>query len=280
MIAVAMREPESLVTDPAGRPAADLVAAARAAWPALTLDPEAFLHTLVRSATQHGVAPAKLHAADLYLAQACAAGDPEAIAIFDRDWLARVPQFLTRHPAIGHADEVRQQLRVRLLVPADGREPRIATYSGHSPLSGWLRVVTLRQASNLLRGTRREAALPDGLEQRTTETPELRVLDASYHQAFRGAFRRAFAGLAAPQRMILKLHHIDGVTVRKLAPILDVSAATAGRRLLAAQAALRGRVLEEMSTAVAVPERELASVVRALVGRLEISMSALHSQSR
>jgi len=243
----------------------------------VTLDPEAFCQALVRSATLHGLSLRQLHAADLYIAKACAAGDPQAIAIFDREWLARVPQFLTRHPAIAHADELRQQLRVRLLVADDGQDARIATYAGRSPLSGWLRVSTLRLASNLLRGTRREATLPDGLDQGqgTSEQPELRVLDASYHQAFRGAFRRAFAGLAARQRMILKLHHIDGVTVRKLAPILDVSVATAGRRLLAAQAALRERVLEEMSAAVAVPERELASVIRVLVGRLDVSMSAL-----
>jgi hypothetical protein len=41
------------------------------------------------------------------------------------------------------ADELRQTLRVRLLA---GPSPKIASYKGSGPLSGWVRVVATRIA--------------------------------------------------------------------------------------------------------------------------------------
>jgi RNA polymerase sigma-70 factor, ECF subfamily len=251
------------------------LAAARAAWPTVAFDDAALRAHLRAVARERPAALAELAVAELYLAQACAAGEPRALAIFDRDYLAIVPQVLARHPARDQADEVRQRVRERLLIASPAAPPRIATYSGRGPLAGWVRVATLRVASNLRRGDRVHAELPDGLTAAIAEVPELRVLEGSYRDAFRGAFRDAFAALDGEQRTLLRLHHVDGVTVRRLAPILDVSAATAGRKLLAAQRRLGELVLAKLADAVAIPAPELASVVRALISRLEVSMSVL-----
>jgi len=252
------------------------VAAAHAAWPTVALDDEAFRARLHEAAGTEATDLAELAASDLYLALACAQGDPRAIEIFDREYLARVPQLLARHPARAEADEVRQLVRERLLVGSTtGRAPRIATYAGRGPLAGWVRIATLRVASNLRRAAYDHAELPDGLADAIAEVPELRVLEGAYRSAFRDAFRRGFAALAAEERMILRLHHVDGITVRKLAPILDVSVATAGRRILAAQHRFGQQVITQLSAAVEVPATEIASVVRALLSRLEVSMSVL-----
>jgi RNA polymerase sigma-70 factor, ECF subfamily len=251
------------------------VAAAHAAWPAIALDDDTFRAALADAAGGDPAVLAALAVADLYLAQACAHGQPRAIEAFDREYLARVPQLLARHPARAQADEVRQLTRERLLVASEGAPPRIATYSGRGPLAGWVRIATLRVASNLRRMVPAHVELPDGLTSAFADVPELQLLESRYRLAFRAAFRAGFAELSAEDRTILKLHHVDAVTVRKLAPIFDVSVATAGRRLLSAQHRLGELVLAQLSVAVAVPAAELESVVRALLSRLEVSMSVL-----
>src|SRR5262249_6941612 len=144
------------------------------------------------------------------------------------------------------------------------------------PLASWLRVAALRIAADV---TRRdaghaapEAPLPAGA---WADVPELRVLEARYRLAFRVAFRSAFGSLAAGERAVLKLHFVDGLTVRRLAPVLGVSPATAGRRLLAAQHRLAEAVVSQLARETDHPVEDLESVVRALVSRLEVSLSAL-----
>ena len=252
------------------------IATAQAAWPTIIVDGAAFRQSLLRGAEGQPDlerAIAELCHADLWLAQACARGDKRALEAFDRDHLARVPIFLARHPARALADEVRQVLRERLLLARDDAPPRIGDYSGRGPLGAWLRVATLRAAANLTRSekTHEELAdndLPTGA---LAEVPELRVLEGRYRQAF----RHAFAQLPVEERAILKLHFVDGVTVRKLVPILGVSSATAGRRLIAAQQHLGDLVIAELAERTDQPASELESVVRALMSKLEVSLSAL-----
>jgi len=256
------------------------IASARAAWPAIILDEARFRQSLLR-AVEGQSDPARalgdVCAADLWLAQACALGDARALEAFDREHLARVPIFLARHPARALADEVGQVLRERLLLRREDGPPRIADYTGRGPLGSWLRVATLRAAANLTRSEKthdelEDNDLPTGA---FAEVPELRVLEGRYKQAFRDAFRRAFAALAPDERTLLKLHFVDGVTVRKLVPILGVSSATAGRRLQAAQRLLGDRVLAELAHQTDQPAEDLESVVRALMSKLEVSLSAL-----
>ena len=273
------------------RAIAAALARARAAWPTIVGDDAAVRQALAAAAAGASddaeAAIAALCVDDLYLARACAAGDPAALAAFEASYLARIPAYLARHPARGQVDEVRQRLRARLLVASADAPPRIADYAGRGSLASWLRVAAIRVAGNLVRDERvaTDAASEladaggDGLGASALfERPELAVLAGRYQAAFRAAFRAAFAGLPAEQRAALKLHFLDGVTVRGLAPILGVSSATAGRRLLAAQRELADAVLAALAVEVAAPVDELASAVRALVSRLDVSLSALTAE--
>lgn len=255
---------------------------ARAAWPDIIGDPGSVRQSLLAGVdAEDGAAVAAAIAAvnvgDLFLAKACARGEAAAIAAFDRELLARVPGYLARHAARPHADEIRQVLRARLLVATGDAPPRIAMYAGRGSLASWLRVATVRAAANFVRGE--PAAVPvreeDLPASALVELPELRVLAADYRAQFRAAFRLAFAALPVEDRTILRLHFLDGATVRALAPVLGVSSATAGRRLLAAQQRLGQMVLEELSAALDTPVGDLESAVRAIVSRLDVSLSAL-----
>jgi RNA polymerase sigma-70 factor (ECF subfamily) len=196
--------------------------------------------------------------------------------VFDREYIARIPAYLAKHSARTNADEIRQQMRERLLVARPDAPARIGGYEGRGSLASWVKVATLRAASNVRRAEQPEVELADEIPAAAiTEVPELRVMAGEYRSAFRAAFRAAFAALPAEERTVLRLHFLDGVTVRQLAPMLNVSSATAGRRLLSAQTKLGELVLAELAVAVAVPRADLESAVRAIVSRLDVSLSAM-----
>jgi RNA polymerase sigma-70 factor (ECF subfamily) len=255
------------------------VGAARQAWPGIAGDEPAFrarLEARAAGAADPGAAITSMCATDLWLALGCATGDASALEAFDGRYLSQMPAALARHRARDRADEVCQLVRERLLVAREDAPPRIAEYSGRGALGAWVRIAALRVASNLVRGDRDHDALDETeLAGELADAPELAVLESRYGAAFRAAFRGAFAALDAEERTLLKLHFIDGISVRKLTPILGVSPATAGRRLLAAQARLGERVLAELAARVETPPVELASVVRALLSRLDVSLSVL-----
>lgn len=252
------------------------IATARRAWPTIVVDRDDLRQSIARATTGDPAAIAALYLEDLYLARGCAAGDPAAIAAFDTRFLAQIPAMLARHRAAERADEVAQAVRERLLVARGEDPPRITEYTGKGPLASWLRVVALRVASNLLRGERPTTPLgEDELVAAISEVPELRVLETRYRGEFRAAFRAAFSALEPAQRTVLKLSFLDGVSARKLAPVLGVSPATANRRVLDAQARLGELVLAHLGERVQVAPDELASVVRALLSRLDVSLSAL-----
>src|SRR5215470_12386288 len=84
------------------------------------------------------------HLGELFLAWAAGRGDAAALRHLDRliaPDVAAAAHRVDREPTF--ADEVRQALRVRLLV-ADGGRVRIDDYVGRGPLRGWAAVAALR----------------------------------------------------------------------------------------------------------------------------------------
>src|SRR5262249_26812555 len=129
-----------------------IVVAAQRAWPEVALDGARFVRHIAERLPAQVALPealAGLHANDLYVACACADGNAAAVAIFEREYLARVVASAARvNRSPDFVDEVRQRLRERLLV---GAAPRIADYNGSGPLAGWVRVAVIRTALNLRR---------------------------------------------------------------------------------------------------------------------------------
>ncbi len=254
---------------PSGR-VASFLRVGQEAWPGIAIDATALAQFLeVREAAESA------HAADLYLACACAGGDAAALAAFDQRYLSDVKTYLRgATPPSELVDEVRQALREQLFW---GERPRINDYSGRGSLASWLRVAALRIASNL----RRSADTRQRLEQRGGEPaslpmdPELALIWRRYAGSFERALSGAFALLDERDRNLLRLHLLDGLGIDELAPVFRVHRATAARWLQAARAQLKERVLERLRTDLRVNEVELASLVRVIESHLEISLRAL-----
>ncbi|HEY0483716.1 MAG TPA: hypothetical protein VGD37_39630 [Kofleriaceae bacterium] len=263
----------------------DIVAAARAVWPAIELADERFVAYLAERVPEDTVPAAALralHVSDLYLACACVHGDPAALAAFDDHCLSVVDRALARlgldADAIG---EVKQRLRWTLLV-ADGRPPRLVGFAGRGALRSWVRVLAVREAWDVLRAARGHLAADDCVLDVASPgaTPELEYLERAYGPEVERAFRAAILTLPARDRTLLRRHFLDSVHINELGRLYRVHRATIRRWLERARdhvlAATRAHLREHLD----VPRAELDSILRLVPSQVELDLRPLLARRR
>lgn len=257
--------------------ALELLERAHAAHPESWLSDEDFVTYAVRHAMDAGGALsagiASLHAADLYLALACARGVRSAIQVFEREHFANVGDFIARiDSSRALADEVRQRLRSRILVSAPDVPARILGYTGRGSLGGWLRVCAVREAQSMKREGQRERALPEDDLSSDQVDPELVWLKDRYGDAVSEAFKEALGKLEPDHRTMLRMHYVDGLTIEQVGQVFRVSRATAARMLLKARDGLVEHVREKLSSAFGIEEGEAQSILALVRSRIDLSL--------
>lgn len=242
----------------------------RETWEALPLEQAAFASAVAEHARREGVTTplvALEHAADFYLARACAEELPGAAAAFRRTVLVHVASYVgSRAPA----DEVEQLVAMRLLVRDGDAPPRIAEYSGKGPLGAFVRVVATRIALNLRR--RKEprddsALLPLGA------APEVDFSRFRYRSEFKESFERALSELTADERLLLRMHAIERMRGEDLARLLDVDRSTVMRRLARARERLFELTRAAMMKKLRLSAQEFDSVARDVQSGIELTLS-------
>jgi RNA polymerase sigma-70 factor (ECF subfamily) len=213
------------------------------------------------------------HAAEIYLGAACAARLPAALAVLEREYIARVPEMIAAKRLPAHAvDEIRQTVRERLL---SGDPPYIAGAIGRGPLSGLVAVIANRAAIDWLRAHARAA-------QRTEPTPEADLLVATgdpardllrakYAGAVKAAFEAAIAELPARERTLLRFHLVEGLTIDDLARMYQIHRATAARQIERAREAIAIATRERLTSAV--PAAELGELASLVASQIDLSLS-------
>jgi RNA polymerase sigma-70 factor (ECF subfamily) len=264
-----------------GRRLTELVGEARGAWPDLPVDARGFVAHLAGHLPEDegdlSRALASVHAADLYLAHACALGLPGAAEALDRAYLPQVAVFL-RHvdPSPAFADEVRQLLRTHLLVAEGGAAPKIAGYSGRGRLESWLGVAAQRLGISLRRseGARARAgeqaasfALSFGAD------PELDYLRARYRTEFTEAFQAAVASLDDRDRIILRLHLVSGLSHDKIGALYGVNQSTATRWIARARDTIAAETQRTLRERLRLTGTELESLVHLVGVELDVSIA-------
>lgn len=263
---------------------AGIVDPARAAWPAGWIDEADFLrHVAARTtATTEAELIAALrrattHAADLWLACACARGSAGALTAFDAAHLSGLARVLRRvDDAPAFCDEVAQILREKLFV-GDGERPgRIGEYDGRGSLAAWVRVIALRTALNLRRA-RTVVLVPDGeaLEPATGGDAALRFAKTHYREPFEAAVRAAVDALDARGRTLLRLHYIDGLGIDKIAALYAVHRSSIARWLTDTREALRIGIRVALQASMGVAGRECDSMASALFSQVTLSLRSL-----
>jgi RNA polymerase sigma-70 factor, ECF subfamily len=253
---------------------------ARAAWPALVDDGDAWLLRVAARLTDE-CELAGLAWADLALADACLRGLPAALAAFEA---GHGHELLAALAAAGvdaaARDEALQRLRLRLLVREDG-EPRLASYAGRGPLRTWLRVAALREALMLARASRRRAAHEvvdeDALLEHAAvaEDPELMLLQGRCREALRVAFAGAVAGLDSRERTLLRLALRDRLSIDQIGALYRVHRSTAARWLQAVRDRLAAATRAELATKFALADAEVESLIRAIGSRIDLSLGSI-----
>jgi len=265
---------------------ADQLAEAKGRWPDVTVDPRRFVThwaAQLARASDVGAAIEQLHLADLYLAFGCAEGDTCALRSFGTllSSVAGAVRSVDGTPSF--VDEILQRLRTRVLVPEDGKSPRILDYAGRGSLENWLRAGALRLALNARRDARRgpeplpEASLWEPAAPTADRTLEL--LRGKYATEFGTALRAAFASLEPGERNVLRMHFLEGLSLNQIAAMYQVNKSTISRRMAKARETLLERTRSQLERALALPSTELDSLLEQLGPRLDLSLSSVLNPS-
>ncbi|MDQ3369691.1 MAG: hypothetical protein M3680_30075 [Myxococcota bacterium] len=252
--------------------------AGQVAWPDVALELEAF----ARHVESVDPAWASAFTADLYLAAACLARDPVALATFDREILG------SARGAIGSidsspefVDEALQRLRAHLVVGDDGM-PRLTHYAGRGSLRAWVGIAGARTALMMRRSQKRAREVPvdddvwaNTLATITTNNPELELLKRQYAAAFSTALRDAVGELEPRLRAALKLSFVDALSIDEIGMIYAVHRATAARWIQRACATVFERTRELLAERLALTATELDRMTALVQSQLDVSLSQL-----
>ncbi|NTX04460.1 MULTISPECIES: transcriptional regulator [Myxococcus] len=220
----------------------------------------------------------RLHARDLALALSCAQGLPAACALLEQEVLLKLRVPLSRiHPSPAFADEVLQVLRANLLMPREEAPSRLLGYSGMGPLLHWVSISAVRLALRMRKAQGEESHVeaevlaahpaPGGLE--------LGFVREEARGHVRAAFIRAVASLDDEDRELLRLHFVERLSLERMGALFDLHKSTLSRRLSAVQTLLEKRTRRALAERLSLPEPEVDSLMRAIHGRLDLSLSGL-----
>jgi RNA polymerase sigma-70 factor (ECF subfamily) len=177
---------------------------------------------------------------------------------------------------------VRQLVRHRLFVAEDKDRRKILEYSGRGSLGSWFRVVVLRVASNRRRDDGKpRAALSDGaIEDELVPAldPELAIIQRRYKDSFDEALRLAFASLTPRERLLFRMHYIDGLNLDRMGLVLSVHRATIARRLAAAREAVLERTMSLLADQFQFDAAEFRSLLRVVRSALDVSLQGILSE--
>lgn len=192
---------------------------------------------------------ASLHAGDLALACACAAGHGAA---WDHFVLTYRPELYRAARAIAGesgARELADSLYAELfgLSEADGSRRSLLTYyHGRSRLGTWLRSVLSQRHVDGIRAARRLTSLDDPDEGTPEPVAAVAAVEPDATARMRVAatcLSVALAGLDAPSRLRLAYYYVHGLTLAEAGRLFGEHEATASRKLEKARTALR-RLIE------------------------------------
>jgi RNA polymerase sigma-70 factor, ECF subfamily len=215
----------------------------------------------VARTAQHGAQ----HAEDLWLAIGCELGVPAALKAFDEQLLSQVAVFIGKRDGAG---EVRQALRVRLLVSEKGTAPLISTYTGRGALGGFVRVAALRMARDLSRGKQGSPVEEaDGIAAGAPD-PELAYLRRRHAAELKAAFQKVLSELSDEDRNVLSMHVLDGLTTQAIGALYRVDGSTIRRRIQK----MRETVLSETRKQMKLEARELDSLFNVVRSELDLSI--------
>jgi RNA polymerase sigma-70 factor (ECF subfamily) len=257
----------------------DIVEAGRTSWPTIALSAEVFLPYLAQRLPETGEvkrALLEIKSGDLYLACACAQGEPAAIKLFESHYLPAIKAALLRKdPSLGQIEDIKQMIYQKLLLKDNEHQPKISQYAGRGDLKSWICVIAVREAIDLMRKLKKEEPLDDNaLVDKATlgEDQELQYIKKLYRTEFKTAFQTAMASLSSRERNILRHHILDGLNIDQIGVIYNVHRATVARWIARSREKLLQATRTELMQKLRINEGEFESIMRMIQSRFDVSI--------
>ena len=252
----------------------EVLAAARTRWPQIAFD-EAACRRHLEDCSDEGTLPP--FAVELVLAVACLTGDAAAIRAFNGEMFERVDRVLGRLGlGTADADDVKQDVRTKLLVASAAGEAKLALYRGTGPLAHWVASVAGREALGAMRKKRPTDAIDDDdFLADAADDPELVALKAQHGAAFKAAFQAAVRELGSRERGILRALVVDDRSVNEVAAVYGIHRVTASRWVSELRADLLKRTRDQLRDRFQLDPGSLDSALRLLDSNLELSLYRL-----
>jgi RNA polymerase sigma factor (sigma-70 family) len=233
----------------------------------------------------------QLHHEDLFLALACAGGERVAWQFFADEYLPLIRRLaLNACRSCDAGEDLAQELVLGLLGPgvdagsqtAAGRgaaEPagphgagKLAGYNGRGSLAGWLRAAIAHAAIDRFRRERRlvpldEAAEGDGPPEALPKSGNPSAeedLDRRWGRVISQALQEEIAQLPARDRLLLNLHHLQGVPLKRIGAQYGVHEATASRWLDRIREGLRKGVERTLRKSHGLRPRDISALWRSM----------------
>src|SRR5262249_9183687 len=121
---------------------------------------------------------------------------------------------------------------------------KIASFQGRSALSTWLHRIAYTKFIDAQRARRRAAGALERLARPSPSPPDPFAPVIAVAEARRRD--RALHGLDAPERSVLVLHYLQGMSYREMAAVLDEPAGTVKWRTAEALSRLRAVLADEV----------------------------------
>ncbi len=249
---------------------------ARAAYPDLVVSAEVFAAWLA----EREVPGTPLYVEDLYLACACASGDPLALGILKKMLAPDLAAVRGRHGYLpADEDDFLQLVYEKLFV---GPHPKIHEFAGRGELRAWVRVALTRMVLNAATRDTRECPVGEEifLALPAATDPEAETIRRHHGEALRLAFIDAASRLSTRDRNMLRYVIVNGLGIDAIAKIYAVHRATAARHVADARDALGVELRAALKQRLGITESALASVLRSLQSQVELNMSAYLERSR
>src|SRR5262249_38666170 len=147
-------------------------------------------------------------------------------------------------------------------------------------LQNWVRVTTTRTFIDCCRREPEapELPMPDELAAAVPEPradPELQLLKREHVAHFKAAFADGGGALDSPDRVVLKHHLVDRLSIDQIGALYHLHRATAARRLARAREALLHATRAALARRLGLPPERLAGVLDLVASRLEVSVERL-----
>jgi RNA polymerase sigma-70 factor, ECF subfamily len=217
-----------------------------------------------------------LHAEELVLARACAAGDEAAWEKFIVQYRETIYQAAYR---IAGSDSVGRELADSVYADMYGLRARdgvryspLLLYHGRGSLAGWLRSVLAQRFVDLNRKTHREVSLDELAEPAVPQpTDQGSVPSEHVTSLIQQIVQMTLTRLPSDQCFILSAYYLDSRTLKQIASLLGVHESTVSRSLSRLTASLRKQIVGELRK-TGFSRREAEEIMEVDVRDLEIQV--------